>query len=86
MAAPSHHSWMTPSAPRPGWQAIASPLNNTAGVRAASKLGVPLRIDGRVDRVEGRKVFVRCELLEPPGRLLAEGEGIFLQLEDGRYE
>ena len=54
--------------------------------RKYAKLGVPLRIDGRVDRVEGRKVFVRCELLEPPGRLLAEGEGIFLQLEDGRYE
>lgn len=47
--------------------------------RAPTPLHVELRFEGRVDRVEGRKIFTTATL-HADGRLCAEASGIFISL------
>jgi acyl-coenzyme A thioesterase PaaI-like protein len=49
--------------------------------RSPTPLHQPLRFTGDIDRVEGRKIFVRGDLrVEADGRLCAEAEGLFLSM------
>ena len=48
---------------------------------APTRLGVPLRVAARIDRVEGRRVVVIAEITQD-GVVTAEGESVFVQLTD----
>jgi acyl-coenzyme A thioesterase PaaI-like protein len=39
-------------------------------------------VEARIDKVEGRKVYLRSTLTDPSGRLVAEGTGLFIVLRD----
>ena len=47
--------------------------------RAPTPLGIPLGVSARVDRTQGRRVFVTAEV-RADGRLTAEASGVFLTL------
>ncbi len=57
----------------------------TTRYRRPTPLHVELRFEGRVDRVEGRKIFTRAELYAEDG-LTAEAEGIFISVDRSRFE
>ncbi len=57
----------------------------TIRYRRPTPLHVELRFEGRVDRVEGRKIFTRAELYAEEG-LTAEAEGIFISVDRSRFE
>ncbi|MFF0815829.1 PaaI family thioesterase [Rhodococcus sp. NPDC003318] len=44
----------------------------------------PLVVEGRVDRVEGRKTFVSARLTEPDGTLLADADALMIVLLPGQ--
>ncbi len=50
----------------------------TVRYRSLTPLQQPLRLEGRVDRIEGRKVFA-SGTLHHAGRLTAEAEGVFIR-------
>ncbi|GAA5044394.1 PaaI family thioesterase [Nocardia callitridis] len=60
------------------------PISRTAylhvNYRKITPLETPLRVRGRVDRIEGRKTFVTAELLDEQENLLADCEGLMVQL------
>ena len=60
------------------------PISRTAylhvNYRKVTLLDTPLTVRGRVDRIEGRKTFVTAELLDEQGELLADCEGLMVQL------
>ncbi|PXX64975.1 acyl-coenzyme A thioesterase PaaI-like protein [Nocardia tenerifensis] len=60
------------------------PISRTAylhvNYRKITPLEVPLTVRGRVDRIEGRKTFITAELLDEQGNLLADCEGLMVQL------
>ncbi len=68
--------------------AAKRPISRTAYLhvdyRKVTPLNTPLVIEGRVDRVEGRKTFIRSRLTTEDGTLLAEGEGLMVQLLPGQ--
>ncbi|WP_019201928.1 PaaI family thioesterase [Tsukamurella sp. 1534] len=68
--------------------AAKRPISRTAylhvNYRKVTPLNVPLVIEGRVDRVDGRKTFITSRLTEEDGTLLADGEGLMLQLLPGQ--
>jgi acyl-coenzyme A thioesterase PaaI-like protein len=39
-------------------------------------------VEARIDRVEGRKVFLASTLKDPSGRVVAEGSGLFVVLRE----
>ena len=49
--------------------------------RSLTPIGVELRVEGWVDRVEDRKIYVRGHLLDG-GRVCAEAEGLFVAVDD----
>ena len=49
--------------------------------RSLTPMGVPLTVEGWVDRVDGRKVFVRGRLLDRD-RVCAEAEALFVAVDD----
>jgi acyl-coenzyme A thioesterase PaaI-like protein len=57
----------------------------TVNYRSPTPLDQPIRFTGRLDRVEGRKVFTvgRSEVQNPDGawRLCAEAEGLFISID-----
>jgi acyl-coenzyme A thioesterase PaaI-like protein len=55
-------------------------VNLNFNYRHAVPLGVPLRIEGRVDRQEGRKTFTIGLIHLPDGKAAVEGTGIFLDV------
>ncbi|MFB8278252.1 PaaI family thioesterase [Nocardia colli] len=60
------------------------PISRTAflhvNYRKITPLETPLTVRGRVDRIEGRKTFITGELLDEQGNLLADCEGLMVQL------
>jgi acyl-coenzyme A thioesterase PaaI-like protein len=55
----------------------------TIRYRRPTPLNTQHRFVGRVDRVEGRKIFTTGELYDPEGNVLAEGEAIFISIQLG---
>ena len=53
----------------------------TVHYRSLTPMGVPLTVEGWVDRVDGRKVFVRGRLLDRD-RVCAEAEALFVAVDD----
>lgn len=53
----------------------------TVDYRSLTPMGVELRVEGWVDRVEGRKIHVRGRLLDGE-RVCAEAEGLFVVVAD----
>ncbi|MFC9436795.1 PaaI family thioesterase [Nocardia sp. NPDC057030] len=60
------------------------PISRTAflhvNYRKITPLETPLTVRGRVDRIEGRKTLITGELLDEQGNLLADCEGLMVQL------
>ncbi|WP_107659521.1 PaaI family thioesterase [Nocardia suismassiliense] len=60
------------------------PISRTAylhvNYRKITPLETPLTVRGRVDRIEGRKTFITAELLDEQGNVLADCEGLMVQL------
>ncbi len=60
------------------------PISRTAflhvNYRKVTPLETALTVRGRVDRIEGRKTFITAELLDEQGNLLADCEGLMVQL------
>jgi len=52
----------------------------TVNYRSPSPLHEELRFTGRVDRVDGRKIYTLGEMRVPDGRLCAEAEGLFISM------
>jgi hypothetical protein len=58
-------------------------MTRTLDVRycAPTRLGIPIQVAARVDRVEGRRVIVGAEITQE-GVVTAEAEAVFVQLTD----
>jgi acyl-coenzyme A thioesterase PaaI-like protein len=60
------------------------PISRTAylhvNYRKITPLRTPLTVRGRVDRIEGRKTFITAELVDEQGEVLADCEGLMVQL------
>lgn len=60
------------------------PISRTAflhvNYRKVTPLHTPLKVEGTIDRVEGRKSFVSARLRDESENLLAECEGLMVQL------
>jgi acyl-coenzyme A thioesterase PaaI-like protein len=54
-------------------------LTVTVNMRAFVPLGVPVRVECAVERVDGRKVTVACRVVSPPETVHADATGLFLQ-------
>ena len=52
--------------------------------RKVTPIDTPLTMRGWVDRTEGRKAFVKAELRDPEGSLLAEANGLMIRLLPGQ--
>ena len=68
--------------------AIGRPISRTAFLhvdyRNVTPIDVPLTMRGWASKVEGRKTFVNAELTDPDGTLLAEANGLMVQLLPGQ--
>ena len=68
--------------------AIGRPISRTAFLhvdyRNITPIDIPLTMRGWSSRVEGRKTFVNAELTDPGGTLLAEANGLMVQLLPGQ--
>ncbi len=67
---------------------INRPISRTAFLhvdyRNITPIDVPLTMRGRASKVEGRKTFVTAELTDPEGVLLAEANGLMVELLPGQ--
>lgn len=67
---------------------INRPISRTAFLhvdyRNVTPIDVPLTVRGWASKVEGRKTFVNAELTGPDGTLLAEANGLMVQLLPGQ--
>jgi acyl-coenzyme A thioesterase PaaI-like protein len=67
---------------------INRPISRTAFLhvdyRNVTPIDVPLTIRGWAPKVEGRKTFVNAELTDPDGTLLAEANGLMVELLPGQ--
>ena len=52
--------------------------------RKITPINQPLVVEGRVDRAEGRKTFITCELRDADGNVLADCEALMLRLLPGQ--
>jgi len=68
--------------------AVGRPISRTAFLhvdyRKVTPIEVPLTMRGWASRIEGRKTFVNAELTDPEGALLAEANGLMVQLLPGQ--
>lgn len=68
--------------------AIGRPISRTAFLhvdyRNVTPIDVPLMVRGGAAKVEGRKTFVNAALTGPDGTLLAEANGLMVQLLPGQ--
>jgi acyl-coenzyme A thioesterase PaaI-like protein len=68
--------------------AAGRPISRTAFLhvdyRKVTPINTPLAIRGRMDSTEGRKIFVSAELSDGEGAVLAEGNGLMVQLLPGQ--
>ncbi|MEU1983524.1 PaaI family thioesterase [Nocardia sp. NPDC019395] len=60
------------------------PISRTAflhvNYRKVTPLDTPLTVRGRVERIEGRKTFISAELIDEEGTVLADSEGLMVEL------
>ena len=67
---------------------VNRPISRTAFLhvdyRNVTPIEVPLTVRGWVAKVEGRKTFVGAELTDPAGTLLAEANGLMVELLPGQ--
>lgn len=67
---------------------INRPISRTAFLhvdyRNVTPIDVPLTIRGWASKVEGRKTFVNAEMTSPQGTLLAEANGLMVELLPGQ--
>lgn len=54
--------------------------------RSPTPLYVPLQLEARVLKVDGRKIFTKATVHDPNGRLCAEADGLFLSIGRERFE
>ncbi|MBJ8347920.1 PaaI family thioesterase [Antrihabitans sp. YC2-6] len=52
--------------------------------RKVTPINKPLLVEGRVDRVDGRKTFITCELRDESGAVLADCEALMIKLLPGQ--
>jgi acyl-coenzyme A thioesterase PaaI-like protein len=68
--------------------AAGHPIARTAFLhvdyRKVTPINTPLAIRGRVDSIDGRKIFVSAELTDGEGAVLAEAHGLMVQLLPGQ--
>lgn len=68
--------------------AAGRPISRTGylhvNYRKITPYDTPLVVEGRVDRVDGRKTFVSARLTEPDGALLADAEALMIVLLPGQ--
>ncbi len=68
--------------------ATGRPISRTAFLhvdyRNVTPIDVPLTVRGWLDRAEGRKAFVKAEMTDPDGTLLAEAHGLMVRLLPGQ--
>ncbi|MCB0939743.1 MAG: PaaI family thioesterase [Mycobacterium sp.] len=68
--------------------ATGRPISRTAFLhvdyRNVTPIDVPLTVRGWLDQAEGRKAFVRAEMTDPDGKLLAEAHGLMVRLLPGQ--
>ncbi|MCI4673707.1 PaaI family thioesterase [Candidatus Mycolicibacterium alkanivorans] len=68
--------------------ATGRPISRTAFLhvdyRNVTPINVPLTVRGWLDRAEGRKAFVKAEMTDPDGKLLAEAHGLMVRLLPGQ--
>lgn len=68
--------------------AAKRPISRTAylhvNYRKVTPLNVPLVIEGKVTKAEGRKTFITSRLTTEDGTLLADGEALMVQLLPGQ--
>ncbi len=68
--------------------AVGRPISRTAFLhvdyRNITPIDMPLTIRGWAPKTEGRKTFVNAELTDPDGTLLAEANGLMVQLLPGQ--
>lgn len=53
--------------------------------RNPTPLHTELRLDGWIDRVEGRKIFTMGRMETPDGTLTAEAEGLFISIDFSKF-
>lgn len=67
---------------------IGRPISRTAFLhvdyRNVTPIDVPLTMRGWASKVEGRKTFINAELTDPDGTLLAEANGLMVELLPGQ--
>lgn len=63
---------------RAGLQVLAASM--TVNWRRPAPLGVPLRAEAEVERVEGRKAYTTGRLLLPDGEVAAEATGLYVHV------
>lgn len=59
-----------------GYPVLAANLN--FNYRRPAPLGIELRVRGRIDSIEGRKIFTSGEVILPDGSIATEGTGLFV--------
>ncbi|HXY91850.1 MAG TPA: PaaI family thioesterase [Acidimicrobiia bacterium] len=64
-----------------GTAAASRTASLTVHYRSLTPMGTELAVEGWVDRVEGRKIYVRGRLLDGD-RVCAEAEGLFVAVDD----
>lgn len=68
--------------------AVGRPISRTAFLhvdyRNVTPIDVPLTLRGWTSNIEGRKTFVNADLTDPDGTLLAEANGLMVQLRPGQ--
>ncbi|MGW4478964.1 PaaI family thioesterase [Rhodococcus triatomae] len=68
--------------------AYGRPISRTAylhvNYRKVTPLDTPLTVEGKVDRVDGRKTFVSARLTDDDGTLLADAEALMVVLLPGQ--
>jgi acyl-coenzyme A thioesterase THEM4 len=67
---------------RPGSYVMTAELTTT--YRSPVPTGRPILARSWVDRIEGRKLFVKASIEDGEGKVLAEGKGLFLALRDNK--
>jgi acyl-coenzyme A thioesterase PaaI-like protein len=63
-----------------GHQVVAATI--TISFLALLPIRTETIVEARIDRIDGRKIHLRCTLQDPSGRMVAEGSGLFVVLRE----
>jgi acyl-coenzyme A thioesterase THEM4 len=81
-SSPQQHSSSSADHFRPGSYVMTAELTTT--YRSPVPTGRPILARSWVDRIDGRKLFVKASIEDGEGKVLAEGKGLFLALRDNK--